>query len=199
MPHTAEDFDNLRPIVSNLDAIQETGCGSFESTRPIPGEILAINFGLGAQFNRFARENYQAGDYKKALRGYTLHLKLLWIWIQQTEFQPNGRFKFELEQFLSSAYYNRGNTYDELGEYDKAIKDYNCALDLPNPEPWNDLLNRGLVYEKLGQLDNAERDVREACQRAPGHMQNIERALDRIRSKRHKGKAQPGWKRLFGM
>ena len=129
-----------------------------------------------AGLERLGHKNYKAGNYKEALRLYTQQLELLRM--------PNFGSKYlQNKQFLSSVYYNRANTYDELGEYDKAIEDYNYALDLPNPEPWNVLINRALVYETLGQLDKAEQDVLQAHQRAPKPMPNIERSLVRIQDK----------------
>lgn len=121
--------------------------------------------------------NYKVGNYKKALQFYTQDLDLLMMLSFNSE-RPR------IQEILSSAYYNRGNTYDELGEYDKAIEDYDHALALPNPEPWNVLLNRALVYEKLGQFDKAEQDVLQAHQRAPNCLPNIERSLARIQIER---------------
>ena len=206
MPHSEEDFANFRPFVSYLDTMQETEGGSFEQTRPVTIEIQQADMGvLAAKLNEFARGNYAMHQYEKALRSYTRQLKLLTLWLQRQKIPLDetaakvmewGVKTEQIEEFLSSAYYNRGNTYDELGEYDKAIADYSRTLDLPNPEPWSVLLNRALVYEKLGQLDKAEQDVLRAHQRAPKRQQNIERTLARIQSKRHTKKALPWWKRL---
>lgn len=206
MAHSEEDIDNFRPIVSYLDTMQETEGGSFEQTRPVPIEIRQVDMGfLAAKLNEFARESYAMRHYEKALRSYTRQLKLLTLWIQRqkipldetaTKVMKWGVKTEQIEEFLSSAHYNRGNTYDELDEYDKAIEDYNRALDLPNPEPWSVLLNRALVYEKLGQLDKAEQDALQAHQKAPKHLPNIERTLARIQSRRHTKKVLPWWKSL---
>ena len=59
----------------------------------------------------FHSQGYAArkkGDYKQAIEFYS----------QALEVMPN-HFK---------ALFNRGFAYDKIGEFDKAIKDYSCAI-----------------------------------------------------------------------
>jgi len=56
------------------------------------------------------------------------------------------------------AYYNRGTAYAELGEYDRAIEDYNKAIEL-NPDLAEAYNNRGIAYAKLGEHDRAREDM----------------------------------------
>ncbi len=60
------------------------------------------------------------------------------------------------------AYYNRGNHYDQMGQVDKAIDDYNKAISLNRDDP-KVFVNRGLVYLRLGQVQLAIADFNEAC------------------------------------
>ena len=45
----------------------------------------------------------------------------------------------------AAAYYNRGTSYDEKKDYDKAISDYDKVVKL-NPKEENAYFRRGLVY-----------------------------------------------------
>ncbi len=58
-------------------------------------------------------------------------------------------------------YYNRGVAYDEKGQYDRAIADYDMAIKL-NPKHASAYNNRGIVYKKLGQSDKAMSDTQKA-------------------------------------
>lgn len=194
---------DLEDVVRYLDTVKEEGCEAIQNVNvTTPNELRMVSFReLAAAFSRHAREHYQFHRYREALFWYTREVKVLGIWLQMPESDrvkqariDSLRDRARIESLLAEAYYNRGNTYDELQEYDKAIKDYHCALALNNLQPWDVLHNRGLVYEKLGQLDKAEQDVLQAHQRAPGRLPNIERSLARIQSKRHGKKALPWWK-----
>ncbi|MCX7833208.1 MAG: tetratricopeptide repeat protein [Ignavibacteria bacterium] len=54
-------------------------------------------------------------------------------------------------------YYNRGIAYRYKGDYDRAIQDYNKAIEI-NPNDADAYYYRGLAYEKLGKKEEAERD-----------------------------------------
>jgi len=182
------EIPNLKAIIDYFVTVKEDGCGEIQNADAhMPWELRVVDFQtLALEFSRNAGEFYQNHRYVEALFWYTLEVKVLGVWLQIPESdRPN---RAEIEIGLAEVYYNRGNTYDELQEYDKAIKDYHCALALNNLEPWDVLQNRGLVYEKLGQLDEAERDMREAYRLSEGEKEYIERSLNRVRMKRHKKK-----------
>ena len=61
------------------------------------------------------------------------------------------------------AYFNRGLAYQEKGEYDKAITEYNRAIKI-NPRLAMAHIDRGLVYrEQLGNKEEACSDWKRAC------------------------------------
>ena len=64
------------------------------------------------------------------------------------------------------AYYNRGVTYDELEQYDKAIDDYTKAIEL-NPDYAAAYFNRGLAYGKSEQYSKAMDDYTKAIELNP--------------------------------
>jgi len=52
-------------------------------------------------------------------------------------------------------YVNRGNAWSELGEYQKALKDYDLAFE-SKPNYNEAYYNRGIVFEKQNQLERAK-------------------------------------------
>ena len=56
------------------------------------------------------------------------------------------------------AYYNRGNTYDDLGKEDLAFKDY-CSVISIYPKKSDAFANRANIYSSRGQLDSAFSDI----------------------------------------
>ncbi|MFA9476192.1 MAG: tetratricopeptide repeat protein, partial [Filomicrobium sp.] len=57
----------------------------------------------------------------------------------------------------AAAYTNRGNSYDDKGEYALAIADFDKAIAL-NPNDANAYYNRGNAYDDKGEYDLAIAD-----------------------------------------
>ncbi len=72
---------------------------------------------------------------------------------------------------LSVIYNNRGTAYDDEGDYDRAIQDFNEAIHL-NPNAERAYYGRGYAYKKKGDYDRAIQDFNEAIHLNP----NFERA-----------------------
>jgi tetratricopeptide (TPR) repeat protein len=72
----------------------------------------------------------------------------------------------ELDPMRSSAWNNRGASYDGLRQYDKAIADYAKAIEL-DPKLAAAWSNRGDAYSKLHQYDKAIADCSKAIELAP--------------------------------
>ena len=60
-----------------------------------------------------------------------------------------------------AAYNNRGIIYGSKGQYDKAISDFNKALDI-NPKDFSAYTSRGRAYKEKHQYDKAIFDYNEA-------------------------------------
>jgi lipoprotein NlpI len=67
----------------------------------------------------------------------------------------------ETAQSRAIAYYNRGNAYQANGDLDRAIVDYNVAIQL-DPESAQAYVNRGSAHQANGDLDRAIADYNEA-------------------------------------
>lgn len=70
------------------------------------------------------------------------------------------------DESLALTYSNRGNSYYDLGDYDRAVGDYNIALDLLPGDPVT-LSNRGAAFLELGQNAQALEDLNEAIRLYP--------------------------------
>ena len=57
------------------------------------------------------------------------------------------------------AYNNRGSAFHYKGQYDRAISDYNKAIEI-DPEYALAFFNRGVAYFKKGDCDKAREDFR---------------------------------------
>ncbi len=67
---------------------------------------------------------------------------------------------------MASAYYNRGNAYEQRGRYDQAIKDYNEVIYL-DPGHGPAYVNRANAYQGKGDYDQAIQDYDEIIYRSP--------------------------------
>src|SRR5689334_3093963 len=76
-----------------------------------------------------------------------------------------GRRLAESED-LATAYKNRGNAYDDQGDYGHAIEDYGQALAI-NPLDAEAFNSRGTTFTALGQYDHAIADFDQAVQINP--------------------------------
>jgi tetratricopeptide (TPR) repeat protein len=68
--------------------------------------------------------------------------------------QQSGRFS---GKDLAIKFSNRGMGYDDKGQTDRAIEDYDQAIRL-NPQDADAFYNRGIAYADKGQTDRAIAD-----------------------------------------
>ncbi len=78
----------------------------------------------------------------------------------------DDKIKAAARKNLAVAYIKRGNAYSELKEHEKAIKDYNKAIEL-NPNVSQAYYNRGLAYGELKQYEKAIKDYNKAIELNP--------------------------------
>jgi tetratricopeptide (TPR) repeat protein len=69
---------------------------------------------------------------------------------------------------LATAFKNRGNAYDDKGQYDLAIQDYDHAI-ATNPNDADAFNNRGTSYRARGQYDLAIQDYDQAIRLIPNN------------------------------
>jgi tetratricopeptide (TPR) repeat protein len=112
-------------------------------------------------FNRGV-DYYEQGDYRKAIEEYdeTIRLSLLTVEKYMTE-AHRGELSRRLDPKYPLAHNHRGLAYGKLGEYERAIEDFDETIRL-DPQNANAYHNRGLAYEKLGQQKLADRDFARA-------------------------------------
>lgn len=75
----------------------------------------------------------------------------------------------ELAPDSADVYFNRGDAYDELGEYGKAVADYNKAIEL-DPTHTSAYYNRGCAYGELGAYDKAIVDYNKVIELNPNNV-----------------------------
>lgn len=67
---------------------------------------------------------------------------------------------------FTNAYFERGNNYSKLAEYDKAISDYSKAIEL-DPNHFESFNNRGIACARIGNYERAIADFTRALSIAP--------------------------------
>lgn len=72
----------------------------------------------------------------------------------------------KIEPNDAEIYYNRGVAYENLGQYQPAIKDYNQAISL-KPAYSEAFYNRGTLYSEIGQYQQAIEDFNQAISLQP--------------------------------
>jgi len=70
------------------------------------------------------------------------------------------------DQDLATAFKNRGNAFDDKGEYARAVEDYDQALSI-NPRDSDAYNSRATTYTALNQYDRAIQDLDEAIKLNP--------------------------------
>ena len=80
-------------------------------------------------------------------------------------------------------YSNRGLAYDDKGEHDRAIQDFDEAL-RRNPSYLNGYINRGDAYRKKGDREHASADYDKALSLNPNdaQKQRIESGLNALKA-----------------
>ncbi|GGA01458.1 tetratricopeptide repeat protein [Okeania sp. KiyG1] len=82
----------------------------------------------------------------------------------------------------AEAYNNRGIVYDNQGEYEKAIADYNQAIRL-NPKNADAYYNRGLIHKRKRNIEKARSDFKKAADlyKQQGNQEDYQDSLDQLR------------------
>lgn len=91
--------------------------------------------------------------------GMLICVGMSYLTIRQIQIWENGlsvwSYVIEREpRQVSIAYTNLGSVYQKMGQYDKAMENFDNALYL-DQDDYLAYLNRGVIFDKLGQLDKA--------------------------------------------
>ena len=114
---------------------------------------LALASGAGAEDLEYCHRGqgaHEAGRYERAVAFYTRC-------IEEGELTPFN---------LTAVYFNRANAYSDLGDFDRAIRDYDEAVRL-DPVGADLYLNRGLAHASKASYRQAVADFDEAIALAP--------------------------------
>ena len=106
-----------------------------------------------------------AGDWDKAVKlGEALRAEF------PDSFSDNKRVVeyLAIAYCLAEAYYKRGSSYNELKQYERAIKDFDKAIALKS-DYIEAYFNRGVNYVELGQYERAIKDFDKAIKLKPDY------------------------------
>ena len=147
---------------------------SLLSIIPFVGFIMS--FILGIRGNEWAWRNKQwdsIEDFRASQDSFTriaawifLILVLAMIGIIIFANRAPSPVVIPVPALTAKEYLLRGNDYDNLGQYEKAIKDYDEAIRL-DPQRAVAYYNRGFTYDNLGQYEKAIQDYDEAIRLDP--------------------------------
>ncbi len=135
--------------------------------------------------------NYKAGKYEAAAKDLREAVRLSPEWedphyVLALALTELGKLKEAIDEFKQVvrlaikdqpkilSYYNMGNAYADLGQYQDAIGSYNQAIKInensSNPQPLSKPHNNlGLAYAALGQLTEAISEFNHAVQLKPDY------------------------------
>ena len=115
--------------------------------------ILIFSISLHASdFSKYLQKAYNAGSLDDSIKYYTLAIE---SWTESDGIKEKA-----------IAYKLRGVAYDEKGLYDKAIEDYNKAIELA-PNHVNAYNNRGRLYYFKGLYDKSLNDFKKSIELNP--------------------------------
>jgi len=109
----------------------------------------------GVAHARFGNQQAALEDFGKTIEIYMA--KATKQYGRREDIPENKRKKY------ASAYGNRGIVYKNMGQYQRAIQDYNRALDLYPRYP-RTLYNRAIAYQRLGEFELALADLNKAIE-----------------------------------
>ncbi|MBI5587182.1 MAG: tetratricopeptide repeat protein [Deltaproteobacteria bacterium] len=171
----------LLPVVGVL---QVGGQAAADRYTYIPGlgPFILVGVGFGLLFEK---------RYKVALPIVILLTGLLAskTIVQQAVWKtPLTLWSEAIRQYPESVpiiYNNRGLAYRKIGEYPKALEDFNRAVSI-NPSYFYTYISRGLLYGNMGRYDSAIADFDTASRLKPGYAEAYYyRAIAKFNLKRY--------------
>jgi tetratricopeptide (TPR) repeat protein len=139
------EWDSLNQLVEALSEVE-----AYPFVKPLPDTWLLQKTLITIFHLQFGQKNYDA-----AIAGYNLLIEVL---VKQ---QGTG-------SQLSATYFLRGRAYQQKGEYDQAIADFDQAITL-KPDDAGTYSSRGDAYRKKGEYDRAIADYDQALALEPDY------------------------------
>ena len=125
----------------------------FQQFLSLSQQETIVNFGLrGAVYMLLKDQNKAIAYLQKAS--------------DLAEQQGMKKIVKQMQELKKLSYYNKGNAYANLEQYEKAIADYSKAIEI-DPKYTLAYINRGLAYANLKQYDKAIADYSQAIKLDP--------------------------------
>lgn len=126
------------------------GVALAQDQQPTGSQGGTVSIVVGVDIFERAGQAFDAGDFEQAITDYSLFILL------------NPTF--------SQAYFQRGVSYTQLNDYEKALADLTSSLALPQPSPDFTVRAysvRAFIYQELANLDAALKDLNAAVAASP--------------------------------
>ncbi|MBL8153550.1 MAG: tetratricopeptide repeat protein [Anaerolineae bacterium] len=126
------------------------GAALAQDQQPAGDQGGGVSIVVGVDVFERAGQAFDAGNFEQAITDYSLFILL------------NPTF--------SQAYFQRGVSYTQLNDYDKALADLTSSLTLPQPSPDFTVRAysvRAFIYQELADLDAALKDLNAAVAASP--------------------------------
>ncbi len=126
------------------------GVALAQDQQPAGSQGGTVSIVVGVDIFERAGQAFDAGDFEQAITDYSLFILL------------NPTF--------SQAYFQRGVSYTQLNDYEKALADLTSSLALPQPSPDFTVRAysvRAFIYQELANLDAALKDLNAAVAASP--------------------------------
>ena len=133
----------LIPVFEKWDALKDNSDGDDD---------VGKDLDKAKAFEKQGMEYLQSSDFAQALECFTQAIK----WCPEDAPRYDRAYLFCLS----------GHSYNELGQFDKALSDISKAIELA-PKSADYLNTRAYIYKELGQLDKAIVDVNKALELEP--------------------------------
>ena len=141
---------------------------------PSLAPFLIIAVGTSWGYNKVTRLNWSRSVIMILFlsAGIVIFAGLSFLSIRQMPVWKSGlsvwSFVIEKEpEKVSIAYTNLGSAYQKMGQYGKAMENYDKAITL-DPNDYLAYTNRGVIFDRLGQFDKALESYKKAVISNPG-------------------------------
>jgi tetratricopeptide (TPR) repeat protein len=156
----------LIPVIGIIQVGEQAAADRY-TYLPSLGPFLLAGLGAGAAFERYSKKQYQIAIIaalvilsgilaNKTLKQIAIWQDSITLWSYEINLFPDN----------TTAYINRGNAYNILGNYREAIKDLSRANEL-DPNSADAHNNLGFAYSNEGRIEKAIEELKKALRLRP--------------------------------